>query len=93
MEYYECPNRLLDAEALEHFRLCCYAERGLWPVPGGAMDQPARFLKLFEVFSNEKAKIEEEEFERWRAKHSKSSSKGRTKGGRGPSGRSTRPSR
>ncbi len=59
LEFYRCPNRLIDPETLGMLDLLVYAHDGLLPVHGGLLDQAQTFLECFRLFRSELARKRE----------------------------------
>ena len=52
-----CPAPLITPESIELARMCEFADRGLFPSPGGYFEQPFYFIEAVEIINAEENKL------------------------------------
>ena len=57
---HRCPNAVIKKSTHEAIRYAALAKQGLWPAPGGALDQTQSFLDAYGIITSEISRIEEE---------------------------------
>lgn len=60
---YRCPRSHATAELDDAFHALDWVEAGIFPVPGGLLDQSASFLAFAQIVAAERAAIDREERE------------------------------